>query len=446
MAERQALGIDTNEYARTGGTNIRKVKKHIKTGVYDFLILKAGGGTVRNPIFNEQREQAERIGAPYSTYHFPVPGQDMKAQARSYIDWVGTEQRVYIIDAEKPRGGPRPPNKRELRTILDEVERLTKKQPVLYTRVSLLREIDFVNQASQYRLWIAQYLYDPALSDFPEKDYVQYRYFQDFTRDHTRQHPPEVLKPDVEVLKDKVIMWQFTEHGDGRHYVYNRRTNDPVYPDGKLGADLNISLKGREEFMQLMFGGVPVITDIDEDEVEGEVEGEVRGRGRGRGRVRSLEPTYPGLTNQEMINIIFEAAIPFTDRPWVDWIVRAKLENLAIPAENRSKPYTGPKIEDLPRLSVEEKDAILAAKKTHTGRVRAEKGTYPSLTNQDIINLIFRAAAPFTVDPWADWIVRAKLEFLAEPEENRSKPYTGPKIEDLPNLTKREKRAILAEM
>jgi hypothetical protein len=68
------------------------------------------------------------------------------------------------------------------------------------------------------------------------------------------------------------------------------------------------------------------------------------------------------------------------------------------------------------------------------------------MSNQEMLNLIFAAAAPFTDDPWKDWIVRAKLESLAVPTENRRKPYTGPKIEDLPNLTEREKAAILADM
>jgi hypothetical protein len=66
------------------------------------------------------------------------------------------------------------------------------------------------------------------------------------------------------------------------------------------------------------------------------------------------------------------------------------------------------------------------------------------MTNQNLINIIFRAAAPYTNDPWNQWIVRAGLTYLAIPEENRKKPYTGPKIKDLPGLTESEKMAILA--
>jgi hypothetical protein len=63
-----------------------------------------------------------------------------------------------------------------------------------------------------------------------------------------------------------------------------------------------------------------------------------------------------------------------------------------------------------------------------------------------VLNLVFTAARPSTDDPWRDWIVRAHLKSLAIPVENRHKPYTGPRIEDFPNLTDEEKEAILAEM
>jgi hypothetical protein len=220
----------------------------------------------------------------------------------------------------------------------------------------MLEDIDFVNGASQFRLWIAEWPWDPELSDFLNDIKVKYHFFHDFTRDHTGKLPPEVLKnKKVEVLKDQVILWQFTDHGNGPHYIYNLRTKHPKFTGGKKGADLNISIRGRKEFMQMMFGGVPVISGRDEEEEKDEREG--------RAAVQLVEPTYPGLTNQEMINLIFTAAEPFTDEPWADWIVRAKLTNLAIPTENRRKPYTGPKIEDLPNLTEGEKAAILAEMK-----------------------------------------------------------------------------------
>jgi hypothetical protein len=285
-------------------------------------------------------------------------------------------------------------------------------------------------------LWIAQWVYDLAV--YPEQK-VYYRYFHDFVRDYSGRLPPDSLNT---VLEENVILWQFTPNGMGPHYAYNLLTEDPLHPTGKKSADLNISIKGRNEFLQLLFGEVPAII------IERETKGEEVTRGRpARGRpprVERFEPTYPGFTNQDMINLIYTAARPFTEDPWRTWIVRAKLEFLALPHENRSKPYTGPKIEDLPKLTKIEKAAILALLGAMSRRVRP-LATYPGMTNQDMINLIYMAATPFTNDPWRDWVVRANLEHLASPHENRSEPYTGPKIEDLPNLTETEKAALLEE-
>lgn len=72
--------------------------------------------------------------------------------------------------------------------------------------------------------------------------------------------------------------------------------------------------------------------------------------------------------------------------------------------------------------------------------------TYAGMTNQNMIDLFYRAAKPFATDYWNHWIKNAGLEYLAVPEENRGKPYTGPKIEDLPGLTNEEKNALLAAM
>jgi GH25 family lysozyme M1 (1,4-beta-N-acetylmuramidase) len=173
--------------------------------------MKAGGGTVRNPIFDEQKKNAEQRDIPCVTYHFPDPRRDMREQARKYIDWVGTGQPMYIVDVETPLGGTRPPNKEELRKFIDELEGLTNKQPVIYSRMTILERISFINEAKQFRLWIAQYLYNPE--NMPS-EMVQYRYFHDFTEDHAGRLPPSTQNTAIE---NNVILWQFSEKGNGPH-------------------------------------------------------------------------------------------------------------------------------------------------------------------------------------------------------------------------------------
>lgn len=423
--DRQAFGIDINEWSRAGGINYELVNQHFQKGVYDFLIIKAGLGTFKSPLFEEQRQKTILHGIPYSTYHLPDPRLEMREQARRYVDWLGTGEPSYIVDIESPAKGVRPPNKQELLRFIDELVKLTKKQPVLYTRMNLLKEIDFLNEAKQYHLWIAQYPWDRFL--LPTKR-TQYLYFHDFTRDYSWKLPPSVQHTDI---TDNVILWQFSEKGAGPYYIYSRTTADPKFTRGMEAADLNISTKGRDEFMQILFGEAPEVKENTAMELA--IEHEVG--------VRDDEPPYPGITNQDMINFIYKAARPFTRDPWGDWIVRADLEYLALIPGNRDKPYTGLTIEALPGLTNLEKTAISEV----MGIEKPIQGpTYPGMNNQDMINLIFRAARGLTPNPWQDLILKAGLEFLAVPDENRGLPYTGPRIENLPNLTNEEKSAILA--
>jgi GH25 family lysozyme M1 (1,4-beta-N-acetylmuramidase) len=423
MTERQALGIDINEYARTGGINYELVKKYFQRGEYDFLIIKAGLGIFQSPLFEEQKQNVEFLGIPYATYHLPDPREDMRTQARKYVDWVGTQERVYIVDIESPGEGQRPPNKEEVLRFVDELVKLTKVEPVLYSRVSILKEIGFLKEARQFRWWIAQYLWDR--SRLPT--IMQYEYFHDFLRDYAAMLPPSVHKSGI---AENIILWQFSEKGNGPYYIYNLHTAHPKFTVGMKQADLNISIQGRTDFMRSFFGQAPASQGITPGEVETDLE--------------IIEPTYADTTNQDMINWIYKAARPFTPDPWQDWIVRANLEHLAIPYDNRHKPYTGLKIEQIATWTSQEKAAILAAMHETSADVTFTGPTYPGKTNQDMINLIYKAARPFTVDPWRYWIVPAGLSFLGVPSGNRRQPYNGPRIEDLPHLTERAKAAILA--
>jgi GH25 family lysozyme M1 (1,4-beta-N-acetylmuramidase) len=431
MKERQAFGIDINEWSRVGGVNYQLAKQHYQNGVYDFLIIKAGLGLFKSPLFEEQRRNTSLMDIPFSTYHLPDPRLEMREQARKYVDWLGTEEPSYIVDVESPTRGVRPPNREELLRFIDELVKLTKKQPVIYTRMNVLQEIGFINDARQYHLWIAQYPFDR--SQLPANR-SQYLYFHDFTRDYEWKLPHSVQGSGV---LDNVILWQFSEKGAGPYYIYNRTTADPKFTRGMEAADLNISTKGRDELMRILFGAALAAEPHKENNKGNETE-------TTNGAVVEVgPPPYPGMTNQELINFIYKAARPFTRDPWGDWIVRADLEHLALIPGNRENIYTGKRIEALPGLTDQEKSVILAVMNLET---EPAGPTYPGITNQDMINMIFKAARSFTPDPWKDWVLRGGLEFLAVPDENRGKPYMGPRIENIPNLKKEEKAALLALM
>jgi GH25 family lysozyme M1 (1,4-beta-N-acetylmuramidase) len=159
MAERQAYGIDINFWSRTGGVNYPLVRQHLQNGVYDFLITEAGIGNWRSPLLAEHQQQAEKFGIPLVTYHLINPKDDLRQQARNYINWVGTSDTVYILDIESPSGNAAkdpPPNRSQLLRNIDELVSLTHKQPILYSTYFILNELPFLDLARNFFLWIAQ--------------------------------------------------------------------------------------------------------------------------------------------------------------------------------------------------------------------------------------------------------------------------------------------------
>ncbi|MCK4977902.1 MAG: hypothetical protein KAS36_13290, partial [Anaerolineales bacterium] len=407
-------------WSRTGGVDFGKVQTHVNNGTYDFLIIKAGQGLVESVTFKEQIQGAEQKGIPYTTYYFLDPNRDIEKQAKHYVNLVGKEQPSYIVDVEipySPDEGGRLPRRTELRNFLDELEMHSQRRPIIYSSMHILRQIRFLSAAENYKLWIAQYLWDRSI--YPNKT-VLYNYFHDFLDDYAGTLPPSAQGTS---LAKNVLLWQFSSKGNGYHYIFNKHTNDPRFPVGKKSADLNVSIQKRDEFMPMMFGATPIVITPEVEPVE-----EPAG-----------QPTYAGMTNQDMVNLFLEASS--LNQYW-EWIEAAQLEYMAIPRENRSKPYTGPKIEDLPNLSGADKAVLLAALDGGPPEPVVQP-TYPGMTNQDMINLFLEASS---LNQYWEWIVEAQLEHMAVPEQNRGKLYTGPKVEDLPNLSAAKKAAILAAM
>jgi hypothetical protein len=129
-----------------------------------------------------------------------------------------------------------------------------------------------------------------------------------------------------------------------------------------LDADLNVSIPPRAEFMELMFG-ITSLAPIPEAHEEA---AEVAPQPEAQPAVQVIPitgPTYAGCTNQDMINFFFRAANNLSGHGqyWEDWIVPAGLSFLATPntPEQRNKFYTGPRIENLPHLTDDQKRAVL---------------------------------------------------------------------------------------
>jgi GH25 family lysozyme M1 (1,4-beta-N-acetylmuramidase) len=148
---------------------------------------------------------------------------------------------------------------------------------------------------------------------------------------------------------------------------------------------------------------------------------------------------YPGLTNQQMINAFYRMAVEFNTEGWT-MISRAGLTAMA---SQRSAAYSGPAIEEMSGLSMAQRLILLEDMLSIWGSLQEE--TYPGLTNQNVINLFYKAAAAFNQSGW-DWIKLLDMEYLATPNEMRSLPYRGPKFEEMTGLRPEQIQALLNVM
>jgi len=73
----------------------------------------------------------------------------------------------------------------------------------------------------------------------------------------------------------------------------------------------------------------------------------------------NAEP-YPGLVNQDMINLFYQVASKFSEDGW-GWLLRSNLAYIASSRDLRYRPYIGPKIEDISEFNNDEKQALLSA-------------------------------------------------------------------------------------
>lgn len=69
------------------------------------------------------------------------------------------------------------------------------------------------------------------------------------------------------------------------------------------------------------------------------------------------EPTYPGLVNQDLINLFLRVAAFVGESGW-NWLVQTGLEIIGLDRRSRFEPYHGPKIADLDFLTAEQRAAL----------------------------------------------------------------------------------------
>lgn len=233
--KRQARILDISRYWRTGGTNWEKVKLQ-----FDGVVICAGIGMREDILLPEHIGYANEHKVPWATYHIPDPLQNMVEQAQWYAERPGgiKEKRMFA-DWERPYTSSREPTAAEMLAYLVRIKALAKLQPAIYSRWEILKRMGPPVWLSQFKLWIARYLWASGTE-------LQYTRYEPFLAERGWKLPPEMYGTGLE---GNVIGWQFTECGDAQYYAANRLTADPVYRYGMTNADLNVSTIPHDEFM-----------------------------------------------------------------------------------------------------------------------------------------------------------------------------------------------------
>ncbi len=453
----RARGADVSVYR--GNVNWVKVKN--RTDIV-FGIAKATQGIfLIDETFDTNWVGMRRVNLIRGAFHFFLPKSAPIAQANHFLKVVGDilhpTDLPPILDVEDyplwVREGWRsiPVHTRinRIRRWLERVEEVTGRVPIIYTSQSSWRAITGDSQDfTRYPLWVANYgVSSPSM---PANNWGGRGWF----------------------------MWQFTEHGEVRGINPPTDLNWFQGDEQDLKDFLGITGK-RKPAPQVTNAGMLAALRAMTDELGGNLNQvlstigltyikqaenthrpydgpAVAGLPLSQGQktalttaLESLETQAPegvqaGFTNQDMINIFYNASMGLLIDGWT-LIARAGLASIA---QDRGALYTGPGVDDMP-LNHAEKNALRSALGMPVAEEPppppAAEPTYPGRTNQDIINLFYTAAAPFTQDPW-EWVVQAGLEGMATPDSNRLKPYTGPRFENLPNLSQAKKNALLARL
>jgi len=70
-----------------------------------------------------------------------------------------------------------------------------------------------------------------------------------------------------------------------------------------------------------------------------------------------LTPTYPGLVNQDLINLFYRVAALFGENGW-QWIVKCGLAAIGASRKTRFEDYKGPYIKSIPGLTEDQKELL----------------------------------------------------------------------------------------
>jgi GH25 family lysozyme M1 (1,4-beta-N-acetylmuramidase) len=307
------------------------VKKH------DFVTMRASCSTVTDEKYDRNYNSIVNVPVRGAYHYFSSFGAAhdklfWEKQANHFLDTVkNSDFHFYALDVERKNNEPSRRFASGAKKWLDYVAKESGKKVMLYSNPASYHE--YLRQYGQF--WMNNYPFWVAQWPFNGWDKKLEKVFS----------ISGGWEPYLPAGHKDWKFWQFSADGN------QKGPENGIRQDPSHGVPPSVDLDVFNGTVQDLMDWLNLEYEGGETEPSVEEKPEVPPEGK---------PTYPGMTNQNVIDLIFQAAKSSGKHYWDHWIKNAQLEYLAIPESNRPKPYTGPKFEDLPGLTEAEKNALLA--------------------------------------------------------------------------------------
>ncbi|MEK6222504.1 MAG: GH25 family lysozyme [Chloroflexota bacterium] len=456
----QAKGIDVSHHR--GLVDWQKVRD---IGISFGIVKATDGNAFVDPQFDTNWTKMRRARVFRGAYHFYRPNTDPIEQANHYLQWVGDilheTDMPPILDVEAYPQSNR--DAFEAFTLQERLDRImawlmtvwesTGRAPMIYTNLGTWREVLGDTEIfTHFPLWIAHY--NVAEPMVPAKNWsgLGWKIWQttyDMAVPGVNDGAPPVDFNLFNGTRKELKSWLLIE---GRRNLAPKARNEQVYA-AVLQASLN---RGKDYQKWLNRIGLNYLISP-EINIPRQYDGPaikdfplrsaaITAIQEALKEIKESEglPTYGDLTNQEMINIIFEAA-ELLDMTGIKLLTLAGLVYLV---DFRNLVYTGPKIKNMDDLTRKQKVTIREILNTDSS---VEEPTpedppaetiiypYPGKTNQDIINAFYAAGEILEL---SGWTLLSKAE-LTQLVDYREQIYQDLPIDQISYLSLEEKNKIL---
>lgn len=429
-----------------------------------FAFVKATEGTTfLDSMFYRNWSQLRKARILRGAYHFFRPAIDPVAQAHHYINRLEGVTYEFdlppVLDVENSPVFVRDEffrfslAERQMRVMrwLDTVEQAMGRTPIIYTNPDTwLTSLGNSVQFSRFPLWIANYGVSapnvPAnnwggrgwtLWQFtdraaipgvnggqPPTDHNHYRgslveFYSWVGVAGLPELPPAITYGQLRGALTQVA----NKHGVGL---------------GELLSGLNLTQVQLPHLNDQPYDGLPFpLQDIPEPYLSSLmtfVDLAIAGDGHEGGGYPLFE-----MSNQQVINGFYQAAEKLGLGGW-QLLSSAGLTGLA---SNRQSLYSGPRLHEIPQLDQARLSALEAEfglKNNEQGEGAAGDSIYPGVTNQMVINAVYKLAA---IRGTAGWGLLQQLgfQFLVE---KRAEPYAGPKLQAWKGVSPSEQAMLAA--